>query len=517
MQGAADDTVGARSDAPRPSSLDDPPAGRNPAWALGSWELDAATGELLLDDGMAQLLGAAGPRLAVDRLLERVHADDRDGLRRCLARAVDGGEQCEVTYRLAGVHGDLRRHVGWLRVAPIDGAAARVQGCVVDVTDATRAEAALRTSEEERLAALRAWGVGTWTWDLATGALQGSSTMDPLRGLAPGEFGGTIRAFLRAVHPEDRAMVQERLRGAARDGHDFDEEFRSVWPDGSLHWIAAKGRVYRDADGRPARVLGLGMEVTRQVRHRLRQDALLRLARLLAAEPDATSVLQALLRAVLPVFGADSGAVYRQDAARGVLEPVAVAPVNRPLLDEAPGSAVAASVAAGRPVTARDEPDGAARRTVIAVPLLHGRVLLGALEIGSSAPNPAFDADDTALLEVGAGLAAAALAGVEQTRLQAVLLTGRTAQHEINNALALTLGYADLLAGDPRLPDDLREMARLALQGAEEVADRVRRLASITTVTEVHTPGLDPVMDLSPAGDAGPAPPGGAGPHPSAS
>src|SRR5262249_22727218 len=53
---------------------------------------------------------------------------------------------------------------------------------------------------------------------------------------------------------------------ALEEGSGYDIEFRSFWPDGSVHMIAAKGRVLRDAEGRPVRMLGTAMDVTERRR-----------------------------------------------------------------------------------------------------------------------------------------------------------------------------------------------------------------------------------------------------------
>jgi PAS domain S-box-containing protein len=44
----------------------------------------------------------------------------------------------------------------------------------------------------------------------------------------------------------------------------FEVEYRVVWPDGSIHHIAARGRVLRDNEGRPLRINGLVWDITPQ-------------------------------------------------------------------------------------------------------------------------------------------------------------------------------------------------------------------------------------------------------------
>ena len=60
---------------------------------------------------------------------------------------------------------------------------------------------------------------------------------------------------------------------------------------------------------------------------------------------------------------------------------------------------------------------------------------------------------------------------VEETRLRKSV---RRATHQINNALAETLGYADLYGRDRRLPPDVRE-GLLAIADSAERAERIVR------------------------------------------
>ena len=46
------------------------------------------------------------------------------------------------------------------------------------------------------------------------------------------------------------------------DQADYDVEYRTVWPDGSLHWVQIRGQVIRGADGRPERMIGVSLDIT---------------------------------------------------------------------------------------------------------------------------------------------------------------------------------------------------------------------------------------------------------------
>jgi hypothetical protein len=79
----------------------------------------------------------------------------------------------------------------------------------------------------------------------------------------------------------------------------------------------------------------------------------------------------------------------------------------------------------------------------------------------------------------------------ERARLEGVLLAARTTEHEIGNHLALTRGYAELLAQSDHLPPDLRVLAEQAVQGAREAAEVVRDLTRLEELQLVMWPELE--------------------------
>jgi two-component system cell cycle sensor histidine kinase/response regulator CckA len=120
----------------------------------------------------------------------------------------------------------------------------------------------LRRNEERTNYALGAAHTGVWEFYLVTRELTWSETMGPLFGLTPGHVPASPEAVLARIHPDDRAMVEDCVVQAARDGTDLEVEFRVAWPDGDAHWLAARGRVLRDENDRPMRMLGIGTDIS---------------------------------------------------------------------------------------------------------------------------------------------------------------------------------------------------------------------------------------------------------------
>jgi DNA-binding response OmpR family regulator len=74
----------------------------------------------------------------------------------------------------------------------------------------------------------------------------------------------------------------------------------------------------------------------------------------------------------------------------------------------------------------------------------------------------------------------------ERDRLEAVLLTARTFEHEVGNKLATTVGYAELLSRDKSLSDTARSRAAEVLRGAQESVEIMRRVLELDSLRETR-------------------------------
>ncbi|MES1174020.1 MAG: ATP-binding protein [Myxococcales bacterium] len=145
--------------------------------------------------------------------------------------------------------------------------AARLAAIAVD---RARADAALRRNEERLNFALTAAKMGTWDWDIERDYVSWSDGVEPLFGLQPGSFTHDFAGYLMLILDEDqgrvRAAIDTVLWGEAQD---YMVEHRITWPDGGLRWLECKGRVYRRADGSPARMAGTVADVSDRKRSEL--------------------------------------------------------------------------------------------------------------------------------------------------------------------------------------------------------------------------------------------------------
>jgi PAS domain S-box-containing protein len=123
-------------------------------------------------------------------------------------------------------------------------------------------EARLRQDAERREFILSAAAIGLWEQDLTTGLVTWSDTMELIHGISGTESPKTLAAFSALIHPDDRDELTRAFTHSAQTGADYTAVYRSVWPDGSIHWVESTARVSRDAAGRLTKIVGVDRDIT---------------------------------------------------------------------------------------------------------------------------------------------------------------------------------------------------------------------------------------------------------------
>lgn len=131
-------------------------------------------------------------------------------------------------------------------------------------TELARNTSKMRMNEARANYTLEVARIGVWEVDLVTQEITWSATMAPMFGLRSDQAPVDAAAYLALIHPDDRAMVKASMVQAARSGTEYEITFRVLWPDGTLHWLGGRGRMVRDGEGNPIRMVGIGIDVSDQ-------------------------------------------------------------------------------------------------------------------------------------------------------------------------------------------------------------------------------------------------------------
>jgi PAS domain S-box-containing protein len=192
--------------------------------------------------------------------------------------------ETEIPYQSIGKH--------YMRVAysPEFNENGEISGFVaviIDISDRKRAEEALRKAHneleirvEERTVelkraneelaeiserlnlALESAKIGTWSWSSKDNMLIWDDFTHELFGRAIGTYPNTYEAFLSYLHPDDRDRVNSTVRQSINEGTSYETDYRVIWPDGSVHAIAARGRVYHNENSEAIRMAGVCWDIT---------------------------------------------------------------------------------------------------------------------------------------------------------------------------------------------------------------------------------------------------------------
>ena len=129
-----------------------------------------------------------------------------------------------------------------------------------------RAEKALRMSEQRLTLALKAGRSGTFHLDVKQNMGVWSDEMLELYGLRRGQFEGRLEDWIECLVPEDREAGAAAVKTSLETG-EFALEFRIRRRDnGEIRWMHGRGQLSYDAEARPARMIGIHVDITERMR-----------------------------------------------------------------------------------------------------------------------------------------------------------------------------------------------------------------------------------------------------------
>ena len=105
--------------------------------------------------------------------------------------------------------------------------------------------------------------VGHWDWEVSTNRLTWSDNMYNVYGINTAD-GVDFDKFISLVHPDDRPNMQAHIEFAFQSQTFNDFYHRIITPAGEIKIIYARGEVVIDKEGKIARMVGTGQDVTKQ-------------------------------------------------------------------------------------------------------------------------------------------------------------------------------------------------------------------------------------------------------------
>ena len=237
---------------------------------IGNWTYLVEKSRLELSQQTYLSLGREpnGEKLDIESVRGWAHSDDRwiqdDFLEKLLSPKPYHRDQHQpVRIRYCRPDGETRwmeltaeREIGKNRKI------VALYGTAQDVTERVFAEQQLEISEERYRLAQRIAGTSVWEWDANIGKMYLASEIYDLLQIRPGSFDGSLEAYARFVHPDDRSRWLEAISNTLNSGKEYNIEYRFALPNSSVRWVHSVGRLFFADDGTIQRMLGILSDIT---------------------------------------------------------------------------------------------------------------------------------------------------------------------------------------------------------------------------------------------------------------
>lgn len=155
-------------------------------------------------------------------------------------------------------------HVSLSMIYDDEGNAVGMIGYTININERKLAEISLKNSEFLLEKAQEIAKIGYWKLKPETGEVTGSDELFRIFGFSREE--ASLDAFVKVVHPDDRAMDVAAIRRVIEIGESWDIEHRLICRDGIEKWVHAIGEATTDRAGKVVEVLGTVQDITKQKR-----------------------------------------------------------------------------------------------------------------------------------------------------------------------------------------------------------------------------------------------------------
>jgi PAS domain S-box-containing protein len=232
----------------------------------GSFGWNVASGEIFWSDETFRIFQYdRATKPALERIVQRVHPDDRAAVQRTIDDASRDGRDFDHEYRLSMPDGSVKYVHAVARAARDASGGIEFVGALTDITVAKEAERKLRRSEAYLAETQHLSHTSSWAWDVRrrefvyrSAEIYNLFGFDPEQGVVP------LQAFRDRIVPEDRPRNIEAASRAIREKSDFEVDFRVALPDGSVKHIHSVGHPVVDSDGEVVELIGTHLDVSEQ-------------------------------------------------------------------------------------------------------------------------------------------------------------------------------------------------------------------------------------------------------------
>jgi PAS domain S-box-containing protein len=232
---------------------------------LGIALIDSLTGKIHeVNPRFAEIAGRTVEEMATIDWMSITHPDDvqedLDNMTLLNAGKISGFNMDKRYIRPDGSFVWINMTIAPLKMGP--NTSPRHLCMIDDITERKLLEKQLQRSEHGLKEAQRIAHLGSWDLNLVRNVLSWSDEIYRIFEIDPEKFGASYDAFLNAIHPDDRALVNNTYTDSVKNGVPYNIEHRLLMKDGRIKYVKEIGETYYDEDGKPLHSFGIVHDIT---------------------------------------------------------------------------------------------------------------------------------------------------------------------------------------------------------------------------------------------------------------
>jgi PAS domain S-box-containing protein len=135
-----------------------------------------------------------------------------------------------------------------------------------DISERRQAEETLKKFKYMFDESQRTAHIGSWELDIVTKEFIWTEETFRIFGQGDKVFQPTFDDFEMLLHEDDRPRLIAHFNETIETKIFNPLDYRVIWPDGSIRWVHATGKVYSDENNKPVRMIGIVQDITEQVK-----------------------------------------------------------------------------------------------------------------------------------------------------------------------------------------------------------------------------------------------------------
>jgi PAS domain S-box-containing protein len=177
------------------------------------------------------------------------------------------------------------------------------------IIEREKAEKELITEKERVTLATASSKMGVYDWDIKSDTLIWDDVMYEVFGVKKSNFSSDFKAWSSSLHPDDVERSGSEVDMAIKGIKDFNSGFRIILPDKSVRYIHGLGKVLRDENNEPYRMIGMNWDISEQKLIEGRAKGIADILEAFITEENSTESFNKMLKVLLEVTGSEYGFV----------------------------------------------------------------------------------------------------------------------------------------------------------------------------------------------------------------